>query len=48
MPEEEEDDIIAAVVISKVNMLDRGKDLVIDFGITRHICSQKKKKKLFL
>ena len=42
MPDEEEDDIIAAVVVSKVNIVDRSKDLMIDFGVTRHICSKKK------
>ena len=41
MVEGEGDDIIVAIVVSKVNMVDGSKDWVIDSGTTRHICSNK-------
>ena len=41
MVEGERDDIIVVVVISNVNMVDVSKDLVIDSGATKHICSNK-------
>ena len=38
---EGEDEIIAAVVVSEVNMVAGNKDWVVDSGATRHICGDK-------